>query len=97
MTRKLDPETKARKVRVLEMYQRRKEMFSTERVWCISAQFTLPDGQRVVGEFDLRGYSWPPREELAKVYEALSRGPLHMTGRRGRPSRQRAPEEPPQS
>jgi len=97
MTKKLDPETKARKARVKSLCLVPVEMFSTKTKWSADIQFVLPDGQQVVGVFDFVGWHWPPAEELAKMREALSRGPLHIGGGRVRSSRQRPPEEPPQS
>lgn len=90
-------QTKALKPRIRELFQTRKELFSTEKTWCATIDFTLPDGQHVTGTFDFSGWNWPPREELGPVYEALSRGPLAMTGARVRSSRRPPREAPPQS
>lgn len=97
MTKKLDPETKARKARVEDLGLVSAERFSTKTKWRARISFVLPDGQKVVGVFDHVGWNWPPAEELAKMREALSRGPAHMTGAWVRSSRRSPPEEPPQS
>lgn len=97
MTKKLDPETKARKARVKLLGIVPAERFSSKGKSSAHISFVLPDGQQVVGVFDHVGWNWPPAEELAKMREALSRGPVHMTGARVRSSRRPPPEKLPQS
>lgn len=42
----------------------------------IRAQFVREDGEIVVGEFELIGWSWAPSKERAELVEMLSSPPL---------------------
>ena len=43
---------------------------------CVVVQFVREDGEIVVGEFKLVGWSWGPSKERAELVEMLSSPPL---------------------
>ena len=43
-------------------------------------EYTTEDGQSVIGDFKRIGWTQAPREVVAEVNEALSRGPIAMAG-----------------
>ena len=46
----------------------------------ISVEYTREDGQRVIGDFKRIGWTQAPKEVIAEVNDALSRGPIAMAG-----------------
>ena len=48
----------------------------------ISAQFQMPDGEWVVGEYELVGWGYPPAAERAEFDKVLNAPPLVTYGRR---------------
>ena len=56
-------------------------------------EFTTRDGDRVIGEYSLAVWGWPPEKIRRKVTAALSKPPTAVYSHRGRGRLQELPEQ----